>query len=122
MLTAAGGCSSVVQLPPQVTYTEIQPSGSAAKPPNCDIKILHHDPLTEYRKVGIIEAEGSVYASEQDVMPAVKRKACESGADAIIVLTSKSQTTENLVGYYVNAVAIVYGKNPNIPYGEHISH
>ena len=120
---AIGGCASAVpKLPPQVTYTEIQASGVAAKPPNCDIRILRHDPLTEYRKVGIIEAEGSVYATEDEVLPAVKRKACESGADAIIVLTSKSETTEDIVGYYINAVAIVYGKNTNIPYGQHISH
>jgi hypothetical protein len=118
----AAGCSRAAQLPPQVTYTEIQASGSAAKPPNCDIKVLKHEPLTEYRKVGIIEAEGSVYAAEEDVLPSVKRKACETGADAIVILTSKSQTTENMVGYYIDAVAIVYGKNPNIPIGPHISH
>ena len=111
-----------MQLPAQVTYTEIQPSGSAAKPPNCDIKVLKHEPLTEYRKVGIIEGQGSVYGSEEDVLPAVKRKACETGADAIVILTSKSQTTENMVGYYIDAVAIVYGKNPNIQIGPHISH
>ena len=116
------GCGKAMQIPPQATYTEIQASGVAAKPPNCDIKVLRHEPLTEYRKVGIIEGTGSVYASEEDVLPAVKRKACETGADAIVILASKSQTTENLVGYYINAVAIVYGKNSNIPIGPHISH
>ncbi len=118
----AAGCFKAAEIPPQVTYTEIQASGSAAKPPNCDIKILRHEPLGEYRKVGIIEAEGNVYASEADVLPAVKRKACETGADAVVILTSKSQTTENLVGYYIDAVAIVYGKNPNIQISPHISH
>jgi hypothetical protein len=116
------GCGKAMQIPPQATYTEIQASGVAAKPPDCDIKVLRHEPLTEYRKVGIVEGTGSVYASEADVLPVVKRKACETGADAIIILASKSQTTENLVGYYINAVAIVYGKNPNIPIGPHISH
>ena len=118
----AGCANSVPKLPPQVTYTEIQASGVAAKPPNCDMKVLRHDPLTEYRKVGIIEAEGSVYATEDEVLPAVKRKACETGADAVIILASKSQTSESIVGYYINAVAIVYGRNTNIPYGPHISH
>lgn len=119
---AVAGCAKAMQMPPQATYTEIQASGVAARPPNCDIKVLRHEPLTEYRKVGIIEGTGSVYASEEDVLPAVKRKACETGADAIVILASKSQTTENLVGYYINAVAIVYGKNSNIPIGPHISH
>ena len=66
---AMAGCASAVpKLPPQVTYTEIQPSGVAAKPFNCDLKVLNHDPLSEYRKVGIIEAEGSVYATEEEVL------------------------------------------------------
>jgi hypothetical protein len=119
---AAAGCFKAAELPPQVTYTEIQASGAAAKPPNCDMKVLRHEPLAEYRKVGIIEAEGSVYASEAEVLPAVRKKACETGADAIVILTSKSETTENMVGYYIDAVAIVYGKNANIPIGPHISH
>ncbi|HVA78076.1 MAG TPA: hypothetical protein VNF27_09280 [Candidatus Binataceae bacterium] len=116
------GCFKAATLPAQAVYTEIEPSGSAAKPPDCDIPVLRHEPLTEYRKVGLVEGTGSVYDSESDVLPAVKRKACESGADAIVILTSKSQTTEGMVGYYVDAEAIVYGKNPNIPSGESISH
>jgi hypothetical protein len=118
----ATGCIKAARLPPQAVYTEIEPSGSAAKPPNCDIPVLRHEPLTEYRKVGLVEAKGSVYDSEADVLPAAMRKACESGADAIVILTSKSQTTEGLVGYYLDAEAIVYGKNTNIPSGESISH
>ena len=116
------GCAKATLMPAHATYTEIQASGVAAKPPDCDVKVLRHDPLTEYRKVGIIEGTGSVYAGEEDVLPAVKRKACETGADAIVILASKSQTTESLVGYYINAVAIVYGKNSNIPITPHISH
>ena len=117
-----GGCIKAVRLPARAVYTEIEPSGSAAKPPDCDISILHHEPLADYRKVGLVEGTGSVYDSEADVLPAVKRKACESGADAIVILTSKSQTTEGLVGYYLDAEAIVYGKNVNIPSGESVSH
>ncbi|MGC1341049.1 MAG: hypothetical protein WA854_01910 [Candidatus Binataceae bacterium] len=120
--TFVTGCLKVATLPPQAVYTEIEPAGSAAKPPGCDIPVLRHEPLAQYRKVGLVEARGSVYDSESDVMPAVKRKACESGADAIVILTSKSQTTEGLVGYYIDAEAIVYGSNPNIPSGESISH
>ena len=72
--------------------------------------VLRHEPLKDFRRVAIVEALGNVYASEADVLPAVQRKACETGADAIIVLTSKSQTTESATGYYINSVAIVYGK------------
>jgi hypothetical protein len=107
---AAMGCAHVVSLPPQVTLSEVEPSGRAAKPPDCDMPVLRHEPLRDFRKVAIVEALGSRYATEDEVLPAVQRKACETGADAIVVLTSKAQTTEDATGYYIDSVAIVYGK------------
>jgi len=108
-----GGCAHVASLPPQVTLSELEPSGRAAKPPDCTMPVLRHEPLRDFRKVAIVEALGNVYASEADVLPAVQRKACETGADAIVILASKAQTSESATGYYINSVAIVYGKeNP----------
>ncbi len=115
---ALPGCAKIYSLPPQVKYSEIEPSGRAAKPPDCDMPVLRAEPLTDFRKVAIIEGIGNVYAEEKQVLPAVKRKACESGADAIIILASKSQTTESIVGYYINSVAIIYGKNQSLHAGE----
>jgi hypothetical protein len=112
-MLAIAGCPKAIALPPQVSVAEIEPSGHAAKPPDCDMPVLRHDPLTDFRKVAILEGVGNLYASESDVLPAVQRKACGTGADAIVVFVSKSQTSEALTGYYINAVAIVYGKrNP----------
>jgi hypothetical protein len=112
-IAASAGCAKVA-MPPQVTVSEIEPSGRAAKPPDCDMPVLRAEPLDDYRKVDIIEGVGSRWESEADVLPAVKRKACETGADAIVITGSKSQTTEAIVGYYVGAYAIVYGKrNPS---------
>jgi hypothetical protein len=108
--TGIPGCARMVELPPQATVSQVEPSGRAAKPPDCDLPILRHEPLADFRKVAIIEGEGSVYASEVDVLAAVRRKACETGADALVIVTSRSQTSESLTGYYINAIAIVYGK------------
>jgi hypothetical protein len=108
---ALAACAAVYSFPPQVKYSEIESPGRAAKPPDCDMPVLRSEPLRDFRKVAIIEGTGNVYAEEKDVLPAVRRKACESGADAIIILTSKSQTTEGMVGYYIDSVAIVYGSN-----------
>ena len=72
--------------------------------------VLHSEPLADFRKVATVEATGNVYSTEKDVMPALIRGACSTGADAVIILASKSQTSEAMVGYYINAVAIVYGK------------
>ncbi len=110
---AAAGCAHVVSLPPQVTLSEVEPSGRAAKPPDCDMPVLRHEPLRDFRKVAIVEALGNRFATEAEVLPAVQRKACETGADAIVINTSTAQTTESATGYYINSVAIVYGKeNP----------
>src|SRR5258708_40305492 len=110
---AVSGCAHVGSLPPQATLAEIEPSGRAAKPPDCNMPVLRHEPLTDFRKVAIVEALGNRFADEADVLPAVQRKACETGADAIVVLTGKAQTTETATGYYIDSVAIVYGKeNP----------
>ena len=107
---SATRCSKAVALPPQATVTEIEPSGHAAKGPDCPMPILRSEPLTDYRKVAIIEGLGSRYAEESDVMPAVVRRACETGADAIVIIASKAQTSENMTGYYINAYAIIYEK------------
>jgi len=122
MALSSAGCFRAVRLPPRVTLTEIEPSGRAAKPPNCDMPVLHQDPLADFRKVAIIEGVGSIYSSEDEVLLLVRRKACETGADAIILLVSKRQTTEALVGYYIDSVAIIYGRSPNIPTGPSVSH
>ncbi len=110
---AAAGCARVISLPPQVSITEVEPSGRAAKPPDCNMPVLRHEPLADFRKVAIVEGLGNVFASEGDVLPAVQRKACETGADAIVIYTSRSQTSEASTGYVIEAAAIVYGKeNP----------
>jgi hypothetical protein len=107
-LLAAAGCAHVVSLPPQITMAEIEPSGRAAKPPDCHMPVLRSQPLRPYRKVAIIEGLANVFANESDVLPLVTSKACEVGADAVVVETSRAQTSENMTGYYVSAYAIIY--------------
>ena len=109
MLAVLAGCSKVV-LPPQITMSEIEPSGRAAKPPGCDMPVLRTPPLNEYREVAIIEGLGNRFVEEKDVLPLVLAKACETGADAIVINDSRAQTSENMTGYYINAIAIIYGK------------
>ncbi|MGH7814306.1 MAG: hypothetical protein ACREQI_09935 [Candidatus Binataceae bacterium] len=111
----AAGCAKLVSLPPQATATEIVPSGRAAKPPDCNLPVLRYKPLRPYREVAIVEGTGNVYDREADVLPAVMRAACGTGADAIVILTSRSQTSETLTGYYIDAAAIVYGSQRFAP-------
>jgi len=111
MLTLAmlSACTTVA-LPPQITMSEVEPSGKPARGPDCGIPVLRSAPLADYREVAIIEGLGNRFVEEKDVLPGVIAKGCESGADALIIQESRGQTTENMTGYYVNAIAIVYGK------------
>ncbi len=107
-----------VSLPPQVDVAEIQPSGRAAKPPDCNMPVLRSDPATDFRRVAIIDATANTFENEGDLLPAVQRAACGTGADAIVITKSKAQTSEGLVGYYLGAYAIVYGKvSPSVVEG-----
>jgi len=107
---AAFAACAKVALPPQITMSEVEPSGRAAKPPDCNMPILRSQPLAEYREVAIIEGLGNRYVAEKDVLPLVIAKGCETGADALIINDSRAQTSENMTGYYINAIAIIYGK------------
>ncbi len=108
---ALAGCAKIA-MAPQVTLSEVEPSGRPALPPDCKMPVLRSRPLTAYREVAIIEGLGNVFVSESDVLPAVVAKACETGADAIVINESRSQTSENMTGYYINAIAIIYKKEP----------
>lgn len=109
IVTILGACTKVA-LPPQITMAEVEPSGRAAKPPDCNMPVLRAAPLADYREVAIIEGLGNRFVEEKDVLPLVVAKGCESGADALVINDSRAQTSENMTGYYINAIAIVYGK------------
>ena len=109
MVAMLAACTKIA-LPPQVTVTEVEPSGRAAKPRDCTMPVLRAAPLEEFREVAIVEGLGNRFVEEKDVLPLVVAKGCETGADALIIKDSRAQTSENMTGYYINAIAIVYGK------------
>jgi len=110
LIVAVLAACTTVALPPQVTVAEVEPSGKAAKGPDCNLPVLRTTPLTDYREVAIIEGLGNRFVEEKDVLPLVVAKGCETGADALVIRDSRAQTSENMTGYYINAIAIVYGK------------
>lgn len=114
---AVAGChKALIKEPPDVNVSEMEPSGRAAKPPNCTMPVLDAEPTASYRKIALIDARAVPGTEEKEIIPAMVRKACETGADAIVITSSKAQhseTPEGLVaggqtGYYVSAVAIIY--------------
>jgi hypothetical protein len=85
----AEGCFS--SQPPQTSIAQIDSIDRAAKPPDCSMPILHSEPLgTDYRKIAIVEAWGNP-GDETEVLDAVRRGACGTGADALVILSGQSQ-------------------------------
>lgn len=93
LLCLAGGiagCSSQ-RTPLQVDVTQIAPYENAAKPPDCEMPVLTTLPLRMYKQVAIVEAWADLKDKQTDVLPALRRKACETGADALVIVNSKHQ-------------------------------
>jgi hypothetical protein len=92
----AGGCSSG-RMPMQVSVTQLAPYVNAAKDPSCMIPVLSAMPPGTYTQVAIVEAWADLKDSQTDVLPALRRKACETGADALVILNSTHQDVKQLL-------------------------
>jgi hypothetical protein len=79
--------------------SEIEP----AKPPDCNMPVLVTQPTTPYKEVAIVEAWADIKDTKAQVLPALKRKACATGAQALLILNAQSQDIKRLL----------YGVTPN---------
>jgi hypothetical protein len=95
------GCFS--QKPLQVQVTQLAPYARAAKAPDCQMPVLGMMPLRNLSEVAIVEAWADSKDQPPDVLPALQRKACETGADALVIINSQHQDVKNLL----------YGASPN---------
>jgi hypothetical protein len=96
MAVIVGGCSTA-HTPMQVSVTQLATYVNAAKDPNCTIPVLDTMPPGSYTQVAIVEAWADLKDTEEDVVPALRRKACETGADALVILNSKHQDVKQLL-------------------------
>ncbi|HJU11222.1 MAG TPA: hypothetical protein VJ728_10115 [Candidatus Binataceae bacterium] len=92
----AAGCSNQ-RTPMQVSVTQLAPYVNAAKDPTCTIPVLSSMPVGTYTQVAIVEAWADVKDTKDDVLPALRRKACETGADALVILNSTHQDVKQLL-------------------------
>jgi len=81
----------------EVDVTQLAPYVHAAKAPDCKMPVLANLPLTTYRQVAIVEAWADLKDKDNDVLPALRRKACETGADALVIINSQHQDIKNLL-------------------------
>jgi len=94
-LAVIAGCSSPAPL--QVSVTQLGPYSHAAKPPDCPMPVLEVLPVKNLSQIAIVEAWADVKDQPPDVLPALKRKACETGADALVIINSQHQDIKNLL-------------------------
>jgi len=86
--------------PPESTVSWLAPQTRAAKPFDCSIPMLTALPNTDYQQIAIVEVSDDYNADNQEVYGLARRKACETGADALVILEDQRQKKgEPLPGY-----------------------
>jgi hypothetical protein len=85
----AAGCASVPP-PPKASFTQTATFDRPPKSDDCFMPVLQTEPLTNHRRIAIVEAWGAV-GQEDKVLAALKSRGCETGADALVIVEDRSQ-------------------------------
>ena len=99
---AVAGCFSD-RLPTRVMVTPVSTEMRPAKPPDCDMPVLTEEPTVPYQQIAIVEAWADIHDDQATVLPKLKREACASGAQALLIVSGKKQDVKSLL----------YGVTPN---------
>jgi hypothetical protein len=109
-MALVGGCTWGIA-PPEATISPMSASMLPAKPPDCVMPLLYEEPVSRYKQIALVDAWGDEDAKDADVLKVLKRKACEAGADAIVVTSNKKQEQgDPLPGYGPGAHTEVNGE------------
>jgi hypothetical protein len=84
------GCGSQKE-PPDATVSWLAPQTHAAKPADCTMPMLSALPNSDYQEIAIVEVTDDYDADDHEVMTLAHRKACETGADALVILEDQKQ-------------------------------
>ncbi len=84
----------------------------SAPPVNCDVQsdvqILHDKPTGKTREVATLNVDGAP-TQHEDILALLKRKACEAGANAVLIKTMAKTRVEGVTVDHVEAVALIVG-------------
>ena len=83
-------------------------SGGSALPANCDVQILHHQPTGKTREVATLSVDGAP-AQHEDILALLKRKACEAGANAVLIKRMSETGVAGVKVDHVEAVGFIVG-------------
>ena len=88
---------------------------------NCDVRnevqILHDKPTGKTREVATLNVEGAP-AQHEDILSLLKRKACEAGANAVLIKSMSQTRVEGVKVDHVEAVGLIVG-TPKPPVDPH---
>ena len=87
-------------------------SGASSPPANCDVQsdvqILDHLPTGKTREVATLSVDGAP-AQHEDILALLKRKACEAGANAVLIKRMLQTRVEGVKVDHVEAVGLIVG-------------
>ncbi len=95
-----GGCFEFEIPEPSATVSPMTSIMRPAKGPNCPLQVLSTMPAADVQQIALVDTWGDQSANDADLLPVLKSKACEVGADAVVITSDKSQHEgEQLEGY-----------------------
>jgi hypothetical protein len=83
------------------------PEGSTP-PAKCEVQILRDKPVGKTREVATLNVDGAP-AQHEDILSLLKRKACEAGANAVLIKSMGKKRVEGVNVDHVEAVALMIG-------------
>ena len=100
--SVAAGCFTDKR-PTEVMTTPVSTVIRPAKPADCNMPVLTQEPTVRYQQVAIVEAWADINEEPAKVLPELKRQACATGAQALLIVTGTKQDVKSLL----------YGVTPN---------
>jgi hypothetical protein len=112
---ALGGCFEFDVPAPSTTVSPMSSVMRPAKAPDCPIQVLSTMPTADVQQLALLDTWGDQSTNDADLMPELKRKACEIGADAVVITSNKSQHEgDQLVGWDSGVNSTVAAKTANV--------
>jgi hypothetical protein len=115
MALFVGGCFEAEIPAPSATVSPMTSIMRPAKPPNCPLQVLSTMPAADIQQLALVDTWGDEVAADSDLLPVLKSKACEVGADAVVITSDKSQHQgDQLLGWDSKVGSTVASKNANV--------
>lgn len=115
MALFVGGCFEAEIPAPSATVSPMTSVMRPAKPPNCPLQVLNTMPAADIQQLALVDTWGDQVAADSDLLPVLKSKACEVGADAVVITSDKSQRQgDQLLGWDSKVGSTVASKNANV--------